>query len=172
MLRHFTVSTFVSIDTPTGGATLLHFHALNRMWLPAGGHVELNEDPIQAALREAKEETGLDVEILPSSPAFDYGDPPQLSAPVTIMVEDIPDHPVDGRHQHIDQIYFTRPIVGQDRRTWGAELPAVPKGWVWVDAAELRSDGPISPRPDAAPVAIPEDVRVLGLAAIERAVRG
>ena len=162
MLRHFTVSAFISIE----GATLLHFHALNQMWLPAGGHVEPNEDPVQAALREAKEETGLDVEILPTTPPADYDEPPQLPAPVTVQVEDIPDHPVDGRHQHIDQIYFTRPHVADETR------PTVPEGWIWVEAAELRSDSPISPQPDAAPVAIPEDVRVLGLAAIERAARG
>jgi 8-oxo-dGTP pyrophosphatase MutT (NUDIX family) len=166
MLRHFTVSAFVSVDTATGGATLLHFHALNRMWLPAGGHVEPDEDSVQATLRETKEETGLDVEILPTSEPLPYEQPPQLPAPVTIMVEDIADHPIDGRHQHIDQIYFTRPRVA------GAELPAVPEGWIWVDAAALRSDSPISPQPDAEPVAIPEDVRVLGLAAIERAARG
>lgn len=165
MLRHFTVSAFVSIDTPDGGATLLHFHALNRMWLPAGGHVEPNEDPVQAALRETKEETGLDVEILPTAAPIHYKQPAQLPAPVTIMVEEIADHPVDGRHQHIDQIYFTRPRVA-------AELPpAVPHGWIWVDAAVLQSDSPISPRSDAEPVAIAEDVRVLGLAAIERAAR-
>lgn len=166
MLRHFTVSAFVSIDTPSGGATLLHFHALNQMWLPAGGHIEPNEDPVQAALRETREETGLDVEILPTTEPLAYGHPPQLPAPVTIMLEDIPDHPIDGRHQHIDQIYFTRP------RAVGAELPAVPEGWIWVDAAALRAASPISPQPDAEPVAIAEDVRVLGLAAIERAARG
>ena len=166
MLRHFTVSAFVSIDTPSGGATLLHFHSLNQMWLPAGGHVEPNEDPVQAALREAKEETGLDVEILPTVAPLDYEEPGQLPVPVTIMVEEIANHPVDGRHQHIDQIYFSRP------RVVAALPPAIPRGWIWVDATTLQNDRPISPQSDAEPVAIAEDVRVLGLAAIERAARG
>ena len=33
------------------------------MWLSVGGHVELDEDPNQAAVREVKEEVGLDVTL-------------------------------------------------------------------------------------------------------------
>ncbi len=157
-VRHLTVSAFVSHE----GRTLLHFHALNQMWLPPGGHVDANEDPPQAALREALEETGLAVTILPTSEPFDYETPAQLPPPVTIMVESIADHPRDGAHEHIDCIYFTRPRVEA-----GATVDA-PEGWVWVDAETLRSNRAISPKPDAAPVHIPEDVRVLGLAAIAR----
>ena len=36
--------------------------------LPLGGHIELHEDPEQAALREAKEESGLEVELLGERP--------------------------------------------------------------------------------------------------------
>ena len=32
-------------------------------WLPPGGHIEVNEDPIEAVLREVLEETGLEVEV-------------------------------------------------------------------------------------------------------------
>ena len=161
MIRHFTVSAFVSVVDPDGnGRTLLHWHAKNRMWLPPGGHVEADEDTIQAVHREVLEETGLTVEILPTAAAFDYADPPQLPAPVTIMVEDIVEHPVDGPHQHIDSIYFTRPEP---------EEQEVAPGWVWVTAETLRANEPLAPTPGAAAVEIAEDVRVLGMAAIERA---
>ncbi|PZC49693.1 MAG: ADP-ribose pyrophosphatase YjhB, NUDIX family [Chloroflexi bacterium] len=156
MIRHFTVSAFVS----TTEATLLHWHAKNQMWLPPGGHVEANEDTIQAAHREVLEETGLTVAILPTAPPFDYAEPPQLPAPVTIMVEDIAEHPVDGRHQHIDSIYFTRPQP--------PEQP-IQEGWAWVSAEALRANTPLSASEGAPAVEIAEDVRVLGLASIERA---
>ena len=81
MIRHFTVSAFVSRVGPDGtGATLLHWHAKNQMWLPPGGHVEADEDPIEAAHREVLEETGLTVLVLPTAPAFEYAEPPQLVA--------------------------------------------------------------------------------------------
>ena len=54
MERHFTVSGFVS----QAGKTALHWHRLG-LWLPPGGHIEADEDPIQAVLREVQEETGL-----------------------------------------------------------------------------------------------------------------
>lgn len=161
MIRHFTVSAFVSLVGDDGvGRTLLHWHAGNQMWLPPGGHVEANEDPIEAVHREVLEETGLTVVVLPTAPSFDYVDPPQLPAPVTIMVEDVADHPVDGPHQHIDSIYFTRPEPADQ-----AILP----GWVWVSAEALQANRPLATVGGDRPVEIMEDVRFLGLAAIERA---
>ena len=61
----FTVAIFVVHD---GKILLIHHRQLDK-WLPLGGHVELDEDPEQAALREAKEESGLDVELLGERPA-------------------------------------------------------------------------------------------------------
>ena len=75
-------------------------------------------------------------------------------------MEDIADHPVDGPHQHIDSIYFTRPLP--------PEQEVVP-GWVWATAEALRANQPLAPAPGEAVVEIAEDVRMLGLAAIERA---
>jgi 8-oxo-dGTP pyrophosphatase MutT (NUDIX family) len=156
MIRHFTVTAFVCAQC----ATLLHWHARNRMWLPPGGHIEPDEDAAQAALREALEEMGLSVEILPATAALPYSDPPQLPAPVTIMVEDIPETPGQPAHQHIDLIYFTRP---RDR------CPPAPTGWRWVDAATLEGNAALDPPGATAPAEVPLDVRALGLAAIAHA---
>ena len=51
----FTVSLFIV----EGERVLLVHHKKLNCWLPIGGHIELEEDPEQAAYREAKEECGL-----------------------------------------------------------------------------------------------------------------
>ena len=81
------------------------------------------------------------------------------------MIEDIAQHPIDGPHQHIDHIYFTQIDPAPFPNT---QPTPTESGWHWVDTDTLRRNVPISPRPDAPPLHIPEDVRVLGLAAIER----
>ena len=94
----------------------------------------------------------------PSTPLVNP--PSERATPATIMVEEIADHAVDGPHEHVDLIYFTRPEPpGQ------AILP----GWVWVTAEALRANVPLAPTGGDRAVAIAEDVRVLGVAAIERA---
>ena len=60
----FTVAIFVVHD---GKVLLIHHRRLDK-WLPLGGHIELDEDPEIAALREAKEESGLDVELIGERP--------------------------------------------------------------------------------------------------------
>ena len=50
----FTVAIFVVHEEKI---LIIHHRKLNK-WLPLGGHIELDEDPEIAALREAKEESG------------------------------------------------------------------------------------------------------------------
>lgn len=41
---------------------VLHRHKRLNMWLQPGGHIDTDETPAEAALREAREETGLELE--------------------------------------------------------------------------------------------------------------
>lgn len=45
------------------GKVLLHMHKKYKKWFPVGGHVEENEFPHEAVIRECREETGLDVKV-------------------------------------------------------------------------------------------------------------
>ena len=58
--RHFTVAVFVVWESKV----LLHLHKKLGMWLPPGGHIEEDELPDEAAVREVLEETGLRVELV------------------------------------------------------------------------------------------------------------
>ena len=162
MERHFTVSGFLSHN----GRTALHWHRLG-LWLPPGGHIEPNEDPIQAVLREIEEETGVEALIVPTSTPYLHLDPRQLPPPVTIGVYEI-DEP-GNPHQHIDFVYFARPrSPGEAGTPELAGRPDQGEGWRWVSREELREPGALLAGPEgSAPV--PEDVRRLALDAIEAA---
>ncbi len=144
--RHFTATGFVVHE----GRVLLHWHPKVQAWLPPGGHVHENEDPVQAVLREIEEEAGVRAEVVPTGRRFELEYPNQVEPPFTIMVEDIHD-PVRGYHQHIDMIYFCR-LSG----------PAGPikDGWRWVSSADLAG-GLSLEGPGVPPAPPPEDVRVL-----------
>ncbi|MFI0968208.1 NUDIX hydrolase [Streptomyces sp. NPDC021080] len=53
------VSYFVALDN-TRGQQLLVAHRKAGLWLPTGGHVEPDEDPWAAAVRECREELGIE----------------------------------------------------------------------------------------------------------------
>jgi 8-oxo-dGTP pyrophosphatase MutT (NUDIX family) len=62
-----TASVFViRRDRQQGWLTALVWNPRLGCWLPAGGHVEPDETPAQAAIREVLEETGLDVILVPA----------------------------------------------------------------------------------------------------------
>ena len=99
----FTVAIFVV----HGGKILLIHHRKLNAWLPLGGHIELDEDPEQAALREAKEESGLDVELLGERPPTTGAGTRALIAPRFLDI-----HHITDTHEHIGMIYWARPKDG------------------------------------------------------------
>jgi len=99
----FTVAIFVVHHDKV---LLIHHRNLNQ-WLPLGGHIELDEDPEAAALREAKEESGLDVELLGERPPTTGSGTRALIAPRFLDI-----HRITDVHQHIGMIYWARPKSG------------------------------------------------------------
>jgi 8-oxo-dGTP pyrophosphatase MutT (NUDIX family) len=100
----FTVAIFVVHE---GKILLIHHRQLNK-WLPLGGHIELDEDPEQAALREAKEESGLEVELLGERPPTSSPGTRALIAPRFLDI-----HRIIPTHEHIGMMYWARPQNGQ-----------------------------------------------------------
>jgi 8-oxo-dGTP pyrophosphatase MutT (NUDIX family) len=132
--RHFTVAVFVVWEKKV----LLHWHRKLGMWLPPGGHIERNELPDEAAVREVQEETGLTVQLV-GDRREDIADPIQLHRPAGVQLENI-----GPGHQHIDLIYFAKPAgptgihqhYSEDKVGWyGSEdwdempLNAEVRGW-------------------------------------------
>lgn len=73
---------------------LLVYHKKLGMWLPVGGHIEKNEIPDDALIREAREEVGLDIKILDFSRVICRGSDQirQLALPFFRNVHDVGDH--------------------------------------------------------------------------------
>jgi 8-oxo-dGTP pyrophosphatase MutT (NUDIX family) len=155
VIRHFTATAFV-VD---GSRTLLHWHRRLQQWMPPGGHIELNEDPVQAVLREVHEETGITAEVIPTTAALSFDYPEQLPVPYTILVEDIPGP--GEPHRHIDMIYFCRAVAGAAHET--RDDPTLR----WVDELELRENAALDVVGCGISATVPEDVRVLALVAID-----
>ncbi len=133
-------------DRERGWLVALVWHPRLECWLPAGGHVEANETAAQAGVREALEETGLDVTLAPGPAAqFPAGFPHQLvPAPwLTAEVPASPDRHTSERHLHVDHIYAA---TTSDPRPGGDPEHQVR----WFSPAEI-----------ATTTAISEDSRIL-----------
>ena len=75
--------------------TVLHLHRRLGRWLQPGGHIEPGEEPPAAALREAEEETGLELAHPAAGPRFIHLDV----------------HEAANGHTHLDLRYL---VVGPD----------------------------------------------------------
>jgi 8-oxo-dGTP pyrophosphatase MutT (NUDIX family) len=150
--RHFTATGFV-VD---GDRTILHWHRKLNTWMPPGGHIEDDEEPVEALLREIREETGLHAEIVSGFMDHDFDLPRQLPPPRVILLEDIGGDQPD--HQHIDLIYYCRSL-GPAAGAHGGDRTGR-----WVGIPELqRSDGL---ELDGRMLPLADDVRVLAIDAI------
>jgi len=142
--RHFTATTFVVYQDKT----LLHLHRSLKMWLPPGGHIDRDELPHVAALREVKEETGLDVILIHDEPTIISENAKELPGPRHLLLENI-----NPFHQHIDMIYFAKADSFDATPDSGESLELK-----WFSVDDLAGDE------------IENDIRILGLEAIEALV--
>ncbi len=134
----FTVAIFVVHDAKI---LLIHHRKLDK-WLPLGGHIELDEDPEIAALREAKEESGLDVELLGERPPTTEPGTRALIAPRFLDI-----HRITDTHEHIGMIYWARPKVGSALRVDRTPPRGIPTTLAgeehhdirWCSSTELES---------------------------------
>src|SRR5688572_8875971 len=80
---------------------LLRKHDKHKIWLCVGGHIELHEDPNQAAIREAKEEVGLDITLYDSR-AYKIPDDTQELIPPQFVNR----HRINDTHEHVSHYFF------------------------------------------------------------------
>ncbi|MCA1676916.1 MAG: NUDIX domain-containing protein [Actinobacteria bacterium] len=108
MIKHSTASAFVFCEFPAGWRLGLIEHPRLRKRMVVGGHVERDETQAEAAVREASEESGLEVRLLAGpSPALPLGYAHDLvAAPWWITEVMVPaDNHLDEPHIHVDHQY-------------------------------------------------------------------
>jgi len=138
VIRHFTASGIVLSDDDHA---LLIEHRKLGFWLYPGGHVEPDEDPAQAVLREVAEETGITCDIL-AEDRFAYPGVTVLPSPFTICVQDIPADASTGPHQHIDMVYVLSP---RSRQLTPQAAEVSKCAWVPIDQVAALATPPELP---------------------------
>jgi 8-oxo-dGTP pyrophosphatase MutT (NUDIX family) len=139
MQRHFTATAFI-VDSRK--RTLLLWHKRLKRWMPPGGHLDPDETPDEAAKRECKEETGLDVEIIGADqPDLFVGNPREgtmLKKPIAMLLEEIPASPErdEPAHQHMDFLFVARPL---DESQAVRIAPEESSEMRWFDQREILS---------------------------------
>jgi len=112
---------------------LLRMHDKYKIWLSVGGHIELDEDPVQAALREVKEEVGLDVEIVGKldHPELNTADSREILPPKFINR-----HRVSPTHEHVVFTYFA---TSKTDKVQVGDTDDKSHNWKWVSLEELKT---------------------------------
>lgn len=125
----FTVEVFVVCR----GKVLLRRHDKYGMWLSVGGHIELDEDPNQAAVREVKEEVGLDIELAGTKRDFRGAEGYRELVPPAFLNR----HHLPGTaHEHVSLVYFATSKTS----TVTPERPQDVWGWFSREEIEGRED--------------------------------
>jgi 8-oxo-dGTP pyrophosphatase MutT (NUDIX family) len=106
-VKHATASTFLFTGDADGWRIGLVRHPRFARWMLPGGHVEADENPAQAAVREVREETGRAARLLPAPTG---PTPPCLAAAVVpaphwIVEQQVPADREPFPHVHVDFLY-------------------------------------------------------------------
>jgi len=108
--NHFTATGYVFNSK---NKILMIRHNKLKVWLPPGGHIDENELPDDAVLREIYEETGIKAEIVSNKQLLNMTDEycRELNTPFAVCLDDIERN---GTHNHINMIYICRALNEND----------------------------------------------------------
>lgn len=130
--KQFTASILVLTKELPKRILLLH-HKKYDKWVQPGGHVEKFENPIECAIREAKEESGLDIHFLLKEVHLIDSVAYALPIPIFFFEEKIAPYKEEPEHFHLD-IFYKVEVPFQEVKN--AEKEAHDIGWFTLEEAE------------------------------------
>jgi len=107
--KHWAASVYVFGRVDGAWKIALLRHRKFGLWMVPGGHVDFGENPAEAAVREVREETGLEIELRPLRAHWKAGNIHEVRPvplPEHIVEEDIPLYGETEAHVHLDCLYF------------------------------------------------------------------
>ena len=122
--RHFTVSCYIVFNKKA----LLHKHRKYGKYLPVGGHIDRDETPEEAVLREVKEESGLDIELF-SNKLKTFSRSKEMNIGNVMNL-----HNVNTFHQHMDFVYFAKSVTDKVNPREGES-----KDLIWVSVEDFEN---------------------------------
>lgn len=131
----YTVSAYIMCNNKV----LLRNHEKYSIWLPPSGHLEPNEDILDALHREVLEEVGLAITIL-GDPAHTYDDG-NTDLPLPLSINK---HSINEIHEHIDFAYDAR-SVSEDIHPGEGEM-SDPERFKWFTEEELHNSPDVKQR--------------------------
>jgi len=130
---HITASSWIL--SPDYGSFLLTHHRKLGRWLQLGGHADGDTDVVRVALREAREEAGLNQLICLSAEGREWK-PSAEPLPLDIDVHRIPERAAEPEHEHHDIRFLLLAGAGQTIR-----MSEESKALEWFDLKDLPSLG-------------------------------
>jgi 8-oxo-dGTP pyrophosphatase MutT (NUDIX family) len=121
MIKHATASVFLFARQDAGWRIGLIHHPRLQRWMLPGGHLEPDENPAQAALREVREETGAAARLVTTNKFLPAACGAEVPVPLWIAEQHVPAEPRHPHpHIHVDHLYVA--VARDDEPSAPAEL--------------------------------------------------
>lgn len=130
--KQLTASAVILTETNPVKVLLIR-HKKHGCWIQPGGHVEIDENPLECIKREVLEETGIEISPWLADPQLIDKNSSALPIPDFTAEYLIPPYGDEPQHYHVDWLYVVR--IPQAIKTQVEESAADDIGWFTLDQA-------------------------------------
>lgn len=135
MKKQFTTSVVVFRELKIDSAILLIHHKKFNRWMIPGGHIEISENPNEAAIREVYEESGIEIDLISFiHDKIEAADSKWILPPEYFYEQVIPPSSKEEKHIHLDLAYLG---LAKNENLVLNEIET--NGLKWIDIKKLKN---------------------------------